>query len=115
MKRILSWLFGLPVAIILIAFAIANRQFIDVSFDPLSADSPLLVVPMPIWALVFGGIFIGLIAGGIAAWLRQGKWRKTARQVRNELESVRVENDRLKHQLERSDFLLAGKDEDAAA
>ena len=115
MKRILSWVIGLPVAIILIAFAIANRQFTNVSFDPFSSEAPWLAIPMPLWSLFFCGIFIGLIAGGIAAWLKQGKWRKIARNNRTELDSLRIENDRLKQQLSRSDNLLASKEKDVAA
>ena len=115
MKRVLSWALGLPAAIVLIAFAVANRQYIVVSFDPLSVEAPWLTVSMPRWALLYGGIFIGLVAGGVAAWLKQGKWRKIARKARSELDNVRTENDRLKSQLSRSDMLLAGKDNDIAA
>ncbi len=110
MKRILSWCIGLPVAIILVAFAIANRRVVDVSFDPLSVEAPWLSIPMPLWAVLYSGIFIGLIAGGVASWLKQGKWRKTARVSRSEVDTLRNENDRLKNQLARSDMLLAGKD-----
>ena len=114
MKRILSWAIGLPVAIILIVFAIANRQYTSVSFDPFSVETPWLAIPMPLWSLLYGGIFIGLIAGGIAAWLKQGKWRKIARQARTELDTIRSENDRLKQQLSRSDNLLASKQNEVA-
>lgn len=115
MKRILSWVIGLPVAIVLIAFAIANRQFTSVSFDPFSADAPWLAVSMPLWALFFCGIFVGLIAGGIASWLTQGKWRKIARQHRSQVDNLRIESDRLKQQLSRSDNLLASQSKDIAA
>lgn len=110
MKRILSWSFGLPVAIILVAFAIANRGLVDVSFDPLSTEAPWFAISMPLWAVLYSGIFLGLIAGGVAAWLKQGKWRKTARHSRSEVDTLRSENDRLKSQLARSDMLLAGKE-----
>jgi hypothetical protein len=109
MKRILSWALGLPAAIFLILFAVANRRWIDVSLDPFSVDDPWFSMAMPQWALFFGGIFVGLLAGGCAAWLKQGKWRKIARQSRNDLDMTRSENERLKQQLTRSDNLLASK------
>ena len=115
MKRILSWAFGLPVAVLLIAFAIANRRPVAVSFDPLSVEQPWLTLSMPLWSLLYIGILLGLIAGGVAAWLKQGKWRRIAREARRELDTTRSENDRLKQQLGRSDLLLAGKDEKTAA
>lgn len=80
-KRIISWMIGAPVAVVLIAFAVANRHWITVSFDPVSRDNPWLAVSMPAFALLFIGIFIGLIVGGIVVWWRQGKWRKQARQA----------------------------------
>jgi uncharacterized integral membrane protein len=80
-KRIMSWIIGAPVAVLLICFAVANRHWITVSFDPISKDNPWLAVSMPAFMLLFAGIFIGLIVGGVVTWLRQGKWRKQARQA----------------------------------
>ena len=40
LQRILRWTIGLPIAIIVVSFAIANRQWITVSFDPFSCDAP---------------------------------------------------------------------------
>jgi len=68
LRRILNWAIGLPIAIVAVAFAVANRQWITVSFDPFSRDAPLAAIDMPLWALFFCGIFFGLIAGWIAAW-----------------------------------------------
>ena len=79
LQRILSWTIGLPIAIIVVSFAVANRQWIDVSFDPFSRDAPFAAMDMPLWALFFCGIFFGLIAGWIACWFAQGKWRRAAR------------------------------------
>jgi len=86
MKQIISWIIGLPVAIVLIAFALANRSFVTVSFDPLSSETPWFALSLPVWALLFAGIFLGLVIGWIASWVNQGKWRKAARQARNNLD-----------------------------
>ncbi len=82
-KRIVSWAIGAPVAIVLIAFAVANRHWITVSLDPISKENPWLALSMPAFMLLFIGIFIGLIVGGVVVWLRQGKWRKQARQAQS--------------------------------
>lgn len=84
MRRLLRWLVGLPVAIVAVAFAVANRQWITVSLDPLSAV-PRMSIDMPLWALFFAGVLPGLIVGWVACWLAQGKWRRHAREARREL------------------------------
>lgn len=86
MKQIISWLIGLPAAIVLIAFALANRTLVSVSFDPLSSDAPWFALSLPIWVLLFAGIFLGLIIGWVGSWINQGKWRKAAREARSNLD-----------------------------
>lgn len=85
MRRALHWIIGLPIVAIIAAFAVANRQWIDVSFDPLSRDAPRAMITMPLWSLFFCGIFVGLVAGWLACWLAQKKWRRAAREARAEL------------------------------
>ena len=91
MRRILSWIIGVPIAFIVIGFAVANREWQRVSFDPFSRENPFAYVAMPLWALLFCGIFLGIIAGWIGCWLAQGKWRKAAREARIDLD--RAERD----------------------
>ena len=95
-KRILNWAIGLPIAAVTIAFAVANRQWIVVSFDPFSRDQPWVAINMPLWVLFFCGIFAGLFAGWIAAWFAQGKWRKATKEARIELLRAQNEHERLK-------------------
>ena len=85
MRRFLNWVIWLPLAVIAVAFAIANRQWVTLSFDPFSRDAPFAAIDMPLWALVFLGCFIGLAFGWSGAWLAQGKWRRAAREARIEV------------------------------
>ena len=98
-RRLFNWIVGIPIAVIVAAFAVANRQWIVVSFDPFSRDSPLASVNMPLWALFFCGVFAGLIAGWIAAWFAHGKWRRAAREARLELVRVQQEHEQLKREV----------------
>ena len=61
-KRIFSWIIGAPVAVLLVSFAVANRHWTNVSFDPLNKTDPWLVISMPTYLLLFAGIFIGTLA-----------------------------------------------------
>jgi uncharacterized integral membrane protein len=91
LRRILRWLVGVPVAIIVIVFAVANRRPVVLSIDPVSPDAPFASVSMPLWLLLFVGIFIGILVGWSACWLAQGKWRRAAREARDEASSLKQE------------------------
>jgi uncharacterized integral membrane protein len=79
-KRILTWLFWAPLAIILIVVAVANRHWVTFSLDPLSRSDPVFAVEMPMFVLLFAAILAGLMIGGAASWINQGKWRRAARE-----------------------------------
>jgi hypothetical protein len=95
MKRILAWVIGLPVAVVLVAFAIANRQFVTISLDPLSPQDPWIGIDLPLWSLLYIGIFVGLVSGWVGAWLNQHRWRKEARHSRHDLERARARVEQL--------------------
>jgi hypothetical protein len=99
LRRVLRWVIGLPVAIIVISFAIANRQWITVSLDPFSKDAPFASLDVPLWSLFFCGIFFGLIAGWVACWFAQGKWRRSARETRRELVQTQAETSQLRREI----------------
>jgi hypothetical protein len=99
-RRLLGWLFGAPAALLLIAFAVANRQWIEVSLDPLDGSNPSLYLQLPLWGLLVLGIFLGLVTGWIGAWIGQGRWRRHARDVRHDNERLRVEIARLRAEID---------------
>ena len=94
--KIVSALILAPLAIVLIVFAVANRQTIVVSFDPFDQAHPALSLSLPLFALILVLVIGGVIIGGIAAWLRQGKWRWRARHFEAEARALRHELDQLK-------------------
>jgi hypothetical protein len=97
--KLLKWLFITPFAILGLAFAAANRHETTVSFDPFAGNdvsSPQVTVPL--FVLLFATVFFGVILGGTATWLSQGKNRKAARVAKSEAEKWRSEADRLRAQ-----------------
>jgi uncharacterized membrane protein YciS (DUF1049 family) len=96
LRRFLNWAIWLPITILVVGFAVANRQWVNVSFDPFNAATPYAAITMPLWALLFCGLFIGAIAGWLICWLSQGKWRKSAREARSELRRTASELNSLK-------------------
>ena len=96
MRKILRYLIIAPLALIIVALAVANRAVVELSLDPLFLFDPPLAVRMPLFLLIILSILIGVVAGGSAAWLRQGKWRRAARESSDEAELWRAEADRLR-------------------
>ena len=80
-RKIVTAIIVIPLAVVIIAFAIANRQIVTVSFDPFSVTEPAAVVALPLFALIILLLIIGVLLGGAAAWLRQSRWRSTARRL----------------------------------
>jgi uncharacterized integral membrane protein len=95
-RKIVTALILVPLAIVLVTFAVANRQTVVVSFDPFDHAHPALALALPLFALVLALVIAGVIVGGIAAWLRQGKWRRAARLAQAQTRELRAELDRLK-------------------
>ncbi len=90
LRKIITALIVIPLAIVIIAFAVANRQIVTVSFDPFSASEPAAVVKLPLFALVVLLLIIGVVIGGVAAWLGQGGWRRTVRRLEREAHELRT-------------------------
>ena len=45
------------------------------------------------------GVIGGVVIGGVAAWLRQSKWRRAARLADSQARDLRTELDRLKRSM----------------
>jgi uncharacterized integral membrane protein len=80
-----------PLAIVIVAFAVANRQIVTVSLDPFSSEHPASSLTLPLFALILVLLIVGVVIGGVAAWLRQAKWRRVARRLEREVEGLRGE------------------------
>jgi uncharacterized integral membrane protein len=87
-----------PLALLVIVFAIANRQFVTLSLDPINPSDPSASVDMPLWLLFFAGTLIGVIVGYVSCWFAQGKHRKRARDLEVEAVKLRSERDQLASQ-----------------
>jgi uncharacterized integral membrane protein len=89
LRRLVAAIILIPLAVLIIAFAVANRQSVTLSFDPFSASEPAASVTLPLFALVILLLIIGVLIGGLATWLGQGKWRGSARRFERDLHRLR--------------------------
>jgi uncharacterized integral membrane protein len=93
MRKFIAIAILVPLAIIIVMFAVANREFVAVSFDPFDSAHPALALKMPLFMLIFVLVAVGVVAGGIAAWLKQHKWRMRARRAEAEARDLRARLD----------------------
>jgi uncharacterized integral membrane protein len=77
--------------LIFVVFAVANRHFVTVSFDPFNSADPSLAARLPLFVLLIMVAIIGVVAGGTATWFRQRRWRRAARQHEADARAARSE------------------------
>lgn len=95
LKRTLWLLTAFPAAALLIALAVANRHSVRLVLDPFRPDQPAVSLVMPFYGYLFGMLLIGVLLGGVATWVSQGRWRRIARQRAAEAKRWQAEADRL--------------------
>ncbi len=97
MKRVLQLLVLVPLAIIGIAFSVANRQSVDISFDPFpSGPSGQIAVKAPLFIVIIIALAAGVLLGSLFTWFNQGKHRHALREARGEMARLRGDIERMK-------------------
>jgi len=96
-KRFIGWFILIPISLILIIFALANRQIISLNFDPTSSLNPIISnIEMPLFFVIYSMLFIGVILGGTAVWFTQSQYRKNSRRLTKMTKTMQAELDVLK-------------------
>ncbi len=95
MAKFFKLLILVPIAVVILAFAIANRQVVSVSFDPFSdPEAGAAAVTAPLYILLFLTLVVGVIVGGMATWFTQGRNRRRARLAEDAADRWRAEAER---------------------
>lgn len=89
LRKILATLTLVPLAIVIIALAMANRTSVTVSLDPFDGVQPAYSKTMWLFVPIFIALIVGVLIGGAAAWLAQGKCRRIARRLEREAGELR--------------------------
>lgn len=97
-NRIVGWVILVPLCLGLIVFALANRHFVAINFNPFSPVDGA-VAPgygVPLFVVLYVVLLVGVLLGGIATWFAQGRhrrgekhWRRESHQLNRELEGLR--------------------------
>jgi len=97
MKRFLLLLLLVPIGIVIIALAVANRQSVNLALPPELGFDP---VSVPVFALIFTTLLVGMVIGSCATWFKQGKHRKEARVAKVECTKLTFEAEKQKKRAE---------------
>ncbi|HYE51241.1 MAG TPA: LapA family protein [Azospirillaceae bacterium] len=89
--RHLSWLLTAPLALVVLSFAVSNRQEVVLSLWPL----PFLF-DAPAFALVLVSLVAGFVAGGFTAWAGGRRHRRAARAEKIRAAALERELDALR-------------------
>jgi uncharacterized integral membrane protein len=95
-RRIITAIIVIPLLIVVVGFAVANRQTVTVSFDPFSSAEPAYALTLPLFVIIFVLLIVGVIVGGVAAWMRQGAWRRSARRLDAQVRNLHGEMDQMR-------------------
>ena len=95
LRRFIWILVAFPVAVLLLTLAVTNRHGVRLVLDPFRSDEPVLFLVLPFYAYLFGVLLVGIVIGGLATWVAQARWRRTARRRAAEARRWQAEADRL--------------------
>ena len=98
MRKFFTVLIVIPLALIFVVFAVANRHFVTVSFDPFNSANPSISVSLPLFVLIIAIAVLGVVAGGLATWFGQRRWRRAARQHEADARTARAQLAELRSQ-----------------
>lgn len=91
----LAWAIATAVALVVIAFAVANRGPISISVAPLPYR-----LDIPIWALAVGALVVGFFTGALVRWLLDHRLRRMARRGRRRTRALEQELARARAKLD---------------
>jgi uncharacterized integral membrane protein len=91
MRKFLNAVVLIPLGVIFVVFAVANRHIVTVSFDPFNSNDPALGISLPLFVVIIAVAILGVVAGGAATWFSQRRWRRAARQHEADASDIRAQ------------------------
>jgi len=91
MRKFLNIVVLIPLGVVFVVFAVANRHPVTVSFDPFDSSDLSFGITLPLFVVIVAVAVLGVLAGGSATWFRQRHWRRAARQHEADAREVRAQ------------------------
>jgi len=88
MGRLLRFIIFVPVAALISALSIANRHKVTLYLDPTHNFFADYRIDAPLFIIIFAALMTGIVLGGLASWIAQGKNRKLKKVYKKELDII---------------------------
>jgi hypothetical protein len=102
-RKLILALVVVPLGVGLVSLSVVNRKAVMLILDPFGGSASGVSLEAPLFVFLLGAFALGLIVGGIATWIGQGKWRRLAREEAHQARDWRRRVDRLEKELESLD------------
>lgn len=98
LRKLLFLVIGVPLGLVLVVLAVANRAPVTLILDPFAASPAEAAYSwaVPLYLVVFATLLLGVLLGGLVSWLTAGRWRGAARRARAQARLLQAEVDRLR-------------------
>lgn len=100
LRRIVSLLVAFPLGVLIVTLAVTNRHQVRLVLDPFKPETPALSLELPFYMYLIGALVLGVVLGGVATWMGQSRWRRTARVQGQKAARYQAEADRLTRERE---------------
>jgi uncharacterized integral membrane protein len=84
--RLVHWIVTLPVALVVVLFAVSNREGVTVTLWPLPVR-----LEAPLYLVVLLALVAGFLVGELIAWINAGRARRLARERARRIEALERE------------------------
>lgn len=91
LNRLILVLILVPLAVILIALAVANRAPVLFTLDPFNPGNPALSLQLPLFVYLLLAVMLGVVIGSTVTWFRQSRYRRMAKQQSHEADRLRAQ------------------------
>ena len=88
LNKVLWVIVGVPLAVVLVIFSVANRHLVELRLDPFNAENPAFSTSLPLFVFLFVTLLAGILIGGVSVWLTQGKYRRQARTEKSRADNL---------------------------
>ena len=107
-KRILGLVLAAPAFLLLVTLAVTNKHDVPLKLNPFRPEDTGLMIEAPFFYYLLGALIAGVLLGGIATWMTQGHWRRSARTRAQDAMRWQAEADRLARERDASAEADAG-------